>query len=266
MTMKYLSYLALCTAFLLAACGGKATSNNDRADADEEETTVVSDDMDDADEEDYDTADATADDSAKGIPAISRVWERQPISVGAEGRKVTIGMLADAFCRKYKSRYEPNQVLHDYLSDPAAFPQLDEAKHFAVDDQSANGYLSCQLMTEYDLLTTCCYWNRSNGHKLVAFWLSKTNEGDDAGEHLAAFYDYDPATDTMTPEPALTKTISDAMASYDDYSVTLPSQGKDIRLCGYSIDLENDSAENTYYIMRWNGNGFRLDQMREEDW
>jgi len=62
------------------------------------------------------------------------------------------------------------------------------------------------------------------------------------------------------------KTVSDAMASYDDYSVTLPSQGKDIRLCGYSLDLENDSAENTYYIMRWNGNGFRLDQMREEDW
>jgi len=54
------------------------------------------------------------------------------------------------------------------------------------------------------------------------------------------------------------------MNQYDDYSVVLPDEGKDIQIVGHMFDYENDSAENTYYIYRWNGNDFTLEKSKEE--
>ena len=111
----------------------------------------------------------------------------------------------------------------------------------------------------------CCYWNRDNGHKLVAFWMEQGHESDPSlGDNLLAFYDYDPATDVMTPDPEIGKRIADAMAQYDGYGVRLPDEGKDIELVGYMFDLENDSAESTDYLCRWNGNDFALEKVNEE--
>ena len=129
---------------------------------------------------------------------------------------------------------------------------------------ASNGYLACLALLQYDTVTECCYWNRNNGHKLVAFWLSATFENSSLDRHLAAFYDYDPATGIMTPEPKLTQMIEQAASQYDAYSVRLPEEGKDIMIYDYTINEEEDSAEIKNYALRWNGYDFKLEEVAAE--
>ena len=193
------------------------------------------------------------------IEIIRNVWEMTPIPGIAEKGKVDIERFARAFCYEY-SNYEPNKALCDYLKDPKGYNNED----YRIDNQKSNGYIKCQGMFQVSWDVTGCYWNRDNGHKLVAFWLEQGHESDpELADALVVFYDYDPAKDVMTPEPALGKAIEKAMAHYDTYSVVLPDKGKDIELVGYKIDYKNDSAEPYYYIYRWNGNDFKLEKAKD---
>ena len=67
----------------------------------------------------------------------------------------------------------------------------------------------------------------------------------------------------MTPDAALSKKVDEAMNKFDTYTVKLPDQGKDIELVGHKIDFENDSAENTYYLLRWNGYDFKMEKVED---
>lgn len=193
------------------------------------------------------------------IGVIRSVWAMNPISDVAVEGKTDIERFASVFCKKY-SRYEPNQVLLNYLKNPKEFNN----ENYRVDNQKNNGYIKCMGMFQVSHDVTCCYWNRKNGHKLVAFWLEQGHESDPSlDDKLLAFYDYDPAADVMTPEPDLNVAIDVEMNQYDAYSVVLPDKGKDIEIVGHMIDYENDSAENTYYIYRWNGNDFSLEKAKE---
>ncbi len=231
--------------FMLTACGNQQANdeqkNNDQTETIDDETPPP----------------FTADD-VNQIGVIHSVWEVNPIPGAAVNGKTDIERFAFVFCNEY-SNYEPNYVLLEYLNDPKGFNE----ENYSVDVQKSNGYIKCMGMFQVSHDVTGCYWNRSNGHKLVAFWMEKGHESDPSlGDHLLVFYDYDPATDKMNPEPALSEAVDNAMAQYDDYSVVLPDKGKDIELVGYMIDYENDSAENTYYIYRWNGNDFKLEKAK----
>ena len=190
------------------------------------------------------------------IPTIRRKWASEPLIDVAVGEPADIERFANAFCKEY-TYYKPNKMIFDYLEAPGRYDE--DETGFLIDNQSSRGYLSCSMMSEYDWSTVCCYWKRDNGHKLVAFWLVEQHESDDMDEHLLAFYDYDPETDNMMPEEELTDKIEDAMSRFDTYSVKLPAKGKDIELTGY--DFDDDSADNTYYILRWNGYDFRMEKL-----
>lgn len=186
------------------------------------------------------------------IPTIRNKWYQNELHKVTNGKTADIEQFALAFCKEYPD-YRANKEIIEYLKSPAKY----EEEIYHIDYQKSNGYLSCMFMTEYDWNTTCCYWKRNNGHKLVAFWLTESHEGGDE-EHLLAFYDYDPDSDTMIPEKYLTKMVDNAMKRYDTYSVRLPDKGKDIGLSGYTIDREDDSAECADYTLRWNGYDFDL--------
>jgi hypothetical protein len=232
--------------FMLTACENKA---NKQETPETPAETVV--------EEQTEEPTFTADD-VNQIGVIRSVWEVNPIPGAAVNGKTDIERFASVFCNEY-SNYEPNLVLLNYLKDPKGFND----ENYRVDNQKSNGYIKCMGMFQVSHDVTCCYWNRNNGHKLVAFWMEKGHESDPTlGDNLLVFYDYDPATDKMDPEPKLSEAIATAMAQYDDYTVVLPDKGKDIELVGHMIDYENDSAENTYYIYRWNGNDFKLEKAK----
>ena len=60
----------------------------------------------------------------------------------------------------------------------------------------------------------------------------------------------------MTPEPALSKKLTDVVDNYDSYSITLPEEGKDIELIGYTDDEEEEDCIVTCFQAHWNGNDF----------
>lgn len=241
------------TALMLAACGGKTAKTE--SEDEKSETAAVQEETTGMDEDDSDVLDGY-----KQIDKIRQVWASQTIAT--EGKDVNIGMLAKAFCKQYAD-YQPNKVLLRYLNGDKNY---NEGMPFSYDvrDMASNGYLRCLALLQYDMLTDCCYWNRNNGHKLVAFWLSSTYESSTMDRHLAAFYDYDPSTGIMTPEPKLTQMIEKTASQYDAYSVQLPEEGKDIMIYDFTINEEEDSADSKNYALRWNGYDFKLEEVAAE--
>lgn len=256
----FMMALAACS-FMLTACGDKQASQTENAENKSETTTKET-----AATEKTDDAAATdedgdiKDDELHKLPEISRVWASKPLTKVAAGKTADIERFALAFCKEYPM-YRPNRIISDYLVSPASYDE--EKSLFHIDNQKKNGFLACRLFTEYDMNTDCCYWNRKDGHKLVAFWMKESLESYDKDEHLLVFYDYDPATDAMTPEPSISKMVENAMNSYDSYTINLPDEGKDIDLIGHKINLKEDNCDNTYYLLRWNGNDFKLEKEEE---
>ncbi|MBR5687431.1 MAG: hypothetical protein IKX36_05690 [Prevotella sp.] len=190
---------------------------------------------------------------SSAIHDIESVWISNDIDVDSGDITPDIETFACAFCDAYPD-YEPNQALYSYLVNPRGYDPEDNG--FFIDNQRKYGYISVRQETELDWLTTCCYWNRNDGHKLFAVWMVEEHEDSSDEARLLLFYDYDPYTDTMTPEPKLTRKVERAMEDFDSYDVKLPAQGKDIELIGYVYD--HDSSENSYYMLHWNGYDFEM--------
>ena len=191
-------------------------------------------------------------DAESVISSIREVWKTKTIDVGDNEGTPDIGQFAFAFCEEYPD-YEPNAALQEYLAQPKDYNE--ENTDFHINDDTSNGYLSSTLMTEYDFRTDCCYWKRKNGHQLVAFWLCEQHEGMDVPENLVLFYDYDPKTFKMTPEPQLTELVEKNTASFPTYEVRLPDEGKDIEIMTYT-DADEESYDVSSFKMIWNGQNF----------
>jgi hypothetical protein len=231
--------------FMLTACENKQANQEQKA---ENQTETV---VEEQPEEAY------MDDP---IGIVRSVWELAPIPVIPAEGMADIERFALTFCNEY-STYEPNKVLYDYLKDQAKFKEdLERIGYgFNVDNQKEEGYILCRAETQFSNDTDCRCWKRDNGHTLVAFWMEEAHESGD-GDELLVFYDYDPATNTMTPELGLVKKVAEAMAQYDGgYTVRLQEQ----EIIGHKINVEEDNCENTVYSIRWNGNDFSLEKTEE---
>ena len=253
--------------FMLTACGEKKA---DKAQADEnqkestvQEQTVADDENAIADEEFMGDGELEDDGVAPGdceIPAIRKAWAKREISPVAADKGADITHLAYAFCTEY-AKYLPNKSLAEYLEFPDRYNE--EEADYRVEDQTKKGYLSCFMNRDLDWGVDCCYWNRSNGHQLVAFWLMEDHVSWDKYENLLVFYDYDPDTDTMKPEPALAEKMEKEMGAYDSYSFSLPADGKDIAVLCHNTLTNHDFSEEVHFLYRWNGNDFKLEKVKE---
>ena len=79
---------------------------------------------------------------------------------------------------------------------------LDEETELTVTIDSKNGYASVGDGGTDGEYMSACYWNRSNGHKLLAVLLGKPT---DPCMEVLCTYDYDPQKKTLTPEPDILK-------------------------------------------------------------
>lgn len=197
----------------------------------------------------FSTADNDAGTGSKMVAAMVEAWKSTAINVDAGSGKPGIKQFALAFCNQYQG-YKPCAALSAYLTDKQSDP------YFNIEDKTRQGYIACRTQAQFSQDITCCYWNCNNGHCLVAFWLDDSYENGDRYT-LPAFYDYDPSTQVMTPRTELTTMVENRMKTFDEFSVELPSAGKDIILTGHKIDHENDCTYNTDVTMKWNGNGFK---------
>lgn len=187
------------------------------------------------------------------IPPIRSRWASIALEGIQGGKTAGIDQFALAFCNQYPN-YKPNAELAEYIKSPKTYNHQKTGASF--DDMKRNGYYACFLADDLPWNTICCYWKRNNGHRLVAFYLIETQDEWEQTDQLLAFYDFDPATGIMTPEPDLTKMIEDTAAPYDVYHITLPSEGKDIGLLCHNIVPKHDRGREVIINFRWNGNGF----------
>lgn len=190
-----------------------------------------------------------------GIASIRKAWTRENIDVDPGDITPGIEQFALAFCKTYP-QYDLNKVLMDYIISPNDYNK-DE---YEIVNDPRNGYIHCMWEVQTTPVTDVCYWNRNNDHKLIAAYMEDTHESGEWAERLVVFYDYDPLTVIMTPEPALTEKIEQRMNKYDDYSVILPQNGKDIVVVGYVFDEENDSADRVEFKLKWDGMTFEWDE------
>ena len=186
-----------------------------------------------------------------GIGAIRKVWAKGPFDLDKGDIDPDIETFAFAICKKFP-QCETNKAMMEYLMDPKGYNNQD----FKVESSPRNGYIHCMELVQTTPITDVCYWNRKNGNKLVAAYMEASHESGEWSENLVVFYDYDPATDVMTPEPALTEMIEKRIKNFDSYAVVLPKEGKDIKVTGYVIDKENDSADAVELKLKWDGNTF----------
>ena len=77
---------------------------------------------------------------------------------------------------------------------------LDEETALTVTIDSKNGYVSVSDGGTDGAYMSGCYWNRPNGHKLLAVLVGKPT---DPCIEVLCTYDYDPQKKNLTPEPEI---------------------------------------------------------------
>ena len=188
-----------------------------------------------------------------GIDEIREVWCDREFNVKPGDKTPGIHEFASSFCKQYPG-FLANKKMMQYLMDMKGYNE--ENTGFHITDRPRNGYLRCSSMSQYDNSTTCCYWKRKNGHRLVAFCMQEDHEADDSGKDLVVFYDYDVENDLMTPEPSLTDMVEKLVKKHDAYDTLLPDEGKDIEIDAF--DFSEDSAQEYQYLLIWDGQTFKI--------
>jgi hypothetical protein len=103
---------------------------------------------------------------------------------------------------------------------------LDKETDLTVFVDTKNGFASVGDGGTDGEYMSACYWNRSNGHKLLAVCLGKPT---DPCLEIVCFYDYDPQQKTLTPEPDILKGYRwHDKAEFTQIICKLPRSGKNI--------------------------------------
>lgn len=135
--------------------------------------------------------------------------------------------LGDALSELYSGRYDKSQV-SEYVMDVK------------------NGYAMIQYNTKYWNMVEVCYWNTTDGKKLVALHYGFNDEDENGNatntiERLL-FMRYDAAKKTLEP-------IAAPISKFDfqyECNIVLPRRGKNISLTGPQDDY-----------LEWTGKGFK---------
>lgn len=111
---------------------------------------------------------------------------------------------------------------------------LDEETELTVTIDSKNGYASVGDGGTDGEYMSACYWNRSNGHKLLAVLLGKPT---DPCMEVLCTYDYDPQKKTLTPEPDILKGYRwGDKGENKQIFCNLPKTGKNVTVQDWSGD------------------------------
>ena len=172
---------------------------------------------------------------------VGRGWASRPIKVPNGGKAPNIVTLMKAF----------NNVWHVYVvegvlncaKDPNFTKAVDEEYNSTTIVDRKNGYM-CEDSggTDSDYMEACV-WRRNNGHRLLAVVLGGTCDPD---IQVVCFYDYDPATQTLTPEESPVDTFKGTGSEYVSY--TLPHKGKDFIITEYLV-----GEGSMKYVYTWDG-------------
>ena len=122
---------------------------------------------------------------------------------------------------------------------------LDEETSLTVIVDTKNAYVEVSDGGTDGEYMSACYWNRKNGHKLLAVHLGKPT---DPCLDFVCFYDYDPQKKTLTPEPEILKGYKWAERKpFVQVIYTLPRVGKNLM-------VEQWGKDGAFrYTLTWDG-------------
>ena len=111
---------------------------------------------------------------------------------------------------------------------------LEDETELTVIVDAKNGYVSVGDGGTDGEYMSACYWNRSNGHKLLAVLLGKPT---DPCIEVLCTYDYDPQKKMLTPEPDILKGYRwGDKGEYQQIFCRLPKTGKNVHVDDWSGD------------------------------
>ena len=155
------------------------------------------------------------------LETINQGWKTKTIDNVING---SLGIMLERFDQTWPTWMvgEVRSVLEKGLSKVV----LDEETDLTVTIDSKNGYVSVSDGGTDGEYMTACYWNRSNGHKLLAVLLGKPT---DPCIEVLCTYDYNPQTKTLTPEPDILKGYRwGDKKDYTQLFCKLPKIGKNV--------------------------------------
>lgn len=171
------------------------------------------------------------------LDVIANNWKAKTIDKVANG---SLGVMLECFDKAWPTWMmgEVRKAMEKGLSEVV----LNGETGLTVAIDSKNGFVEVGDEGTDGEHMAACYWNRSNGHKLLAVNMSKPV---DPEIEFVCFYDYDPQKKTLTPEPEIVEMLQqrfgDAPVAY-----ILPKKGKELRVrdCG---------NEGGVYVFDWDG-------------
>lgn len=152
------------------------------------------------------------------LDQIRDSWLSKNIQV-SEGAEANILHLVSAFQQTWPT-YSGGELMK-FAAANVPYHNTDRV----VDLQ--NGYMAYSEddpESESDEGLEACVWNRKNGHKLMAVSLYRMTPSELV---VLCFYDYDPATQTLSPEKNLANLFTPSFPGYR-YRPWLPQHGKSL--------------------------------------
>lgn len=153
------------------------------------------------------------------LTEIYNQWKNVPIKNVVNG---SLGIMLERFDQTWPTLVvgDVREVMEQGLESKL----LDEETDYRIINDAKNGYVgSSDAGTDSEYMSACV-WNRSNGHRLLAVHLGKPT---DPEIDFVCFYDYNPQTKTLTPEPTILSDFKRKSAS-SQISHKLPRQGKSV--------------------------------------
>ncbi|MCR4583305.1 MAG: hypothetical protein K5764_07100 [Prevotella sp.] len=192
---------------------------------------------------------AGTDDGFVSPAALSQQWQAKPIKVEKGGAKPDILSLLRAFHKTWSTAAV--SALLGHAEDPNFSTYYNYDTGGGVILNRNNGYAAVAAGDTDDDTMEAAVWKRTNGHRL--FMLYTFTPAEDLGaipaQQAVCCYDYDPKTETLTPEQNIVTQFKPKQGQYAIYS--LPKEGTTL-----SIQDCDKNLEGTYHIFTWNGQQF----------
>ena len=181
-------------------------------------------------------------------------WASYPIKVKGGGKAPGVVTLTKAFNERWNIAVVSG-ILKAARNPKFTYAEDKEYGGETIVDRK-NGYMCEDCGGADGDWMESCVWRRDNGHRLFAIRVGGSCDPD---IEFVCFFDYDPDTETMTPEESPADTFSpDVM----DYGYHLPRKGKDFVITEYLVG-ENKKIDNVY---TFNGQKHVFAYQKTEAW
>lgn len=152
---------------------------------------------------------------------IDQGWANKTISNVANG---SFGTMLECFNQTWPTWMV--SIVCDAIKQEVTKKVIDRETNLTVLADAKNGYASVGDGGTDGEYMSACYWNRSNGHKLLAVCLGKPT---DPCIEIVCFYDYNPAKKQLIPEPDILKGYRwHDRKEFCQIFCRLPRQGKNV--------------------------------------